>query len=190
MSDSDLMFRSASELASMVRAGELSARELVQCSLDRIEELNPRLNAFVQVDAERALAAAERGAAGRRTSLRGSADRDQEQPSPSSGLRLTYGCSLMSDFTASYDHNVTRRLKRRRFHRGGVPPRCPSTASCRPARRACSARPATPGTWSAPRAAPPAARLRRSPRGWCQWRTATTAAARSASPLRAVAWWG
>jgi amidase len=35
------MFRSAIELAGMVRAGEISARELVQTSLDRIEELNP-----------------------------------------------------------------------------------------------------------------------------------------------------
>ena len=39
MSDGDLMFQSAIELASMVRSGEVSARELVQCSLDRIEEL-------------------------------------------------------------------------------------------------------------------------------------------------------
>ena len=43
----------------MVRRGEVSARELVQISLERIEELNPELNAFVQVDRERALAAAE-----------------------------------------------------------------------------------------------------------------------------------
>ena len=59
MSDSDLMFRSAGELAGMVRSGEVSARELVQCALDRIEELDPKLNAFVQVDAEGALAAAD-----------------------------------------------------------------------------------------------------------------------------------
>ena len=58
MPDSDLMFRPATELAGMVRAGELSARELVEISLERIEELNPGLNAFVQVDAERALATA------------------------------------------------------------------------------------------------------------------------------------
>ncbi|MGH2902917.1 MAG: amidase family protein, partial [Solirubrobacteraceae bacterium] len=58
MPDSDLMFRPASELAGIVRAGELSARELVEISLARIEELNPGLNAFVQIDAERALATA------------------------------------------------------------------------------------------------------------------------------------
>ena len=59
MTDSDLMFRPASELAAMVRSGEISARELVETSLERIEELNPQLNAFVHVDAEGALAAAD-----------------------------------------------------------------------------------------------------------------------------------
>ncbi|MCW3057383.1 MAG: amidase, partial [Solirubrobacterales bacterium] len=58
MSESNLMFRSATELAEMVRSGEISARELVQTSLERIEELNPSLNAFVDVDADRALATA------------------------------------------------------------------------------------------------------------------------------------
>jgi aspartyl-tRNA(Asn)/glutamyl-tRNA(Gln) amidotransferase subunit A len=42
----------------MVAAGELSAVELVGHSLKRIEALNPRLNAFVAVDSERALARA------------------------------------------------------------------------------------------------------------------------------------
>src|SRR6202035_1089753 len=64
VSDSNLMFRPATELARMVRSGEISATELVQTSLERIEELNPGLNAFVQVDAERALATAERIAPG------------------------------------------------------------------------------------------------------------------------------
>src|ERR1700704_228264 len=57
MSDSDLMFRPAIELAGMVRSGEVSARELVECSLERIEELNPMLNAFVGVAAGRPLGA-------------------------------------------------------------------------------------------------------------------------------------
>ena len=110
MPDSDLMFRSASELAGMVRSGECSARELVEISLERIEELNPQLNAFVQIDAERALATA--------------ADIGPGDPRPFAGvpiaiknnravqgLRLTYGCTLMKDFVVDYDHNVTRRLK-------------------------------------------------------------------------------
>jgi amidase len=110
VADGDLMFRGAIELAAMVRSGEISARELVQISLERIEELNPALNAFVQIDAERALASAdaigpgdERPFAGVPTAIKNNR--------PVEGLRLTYGCQLMEDFVCDYDHNVTRRLK-------------------------------------------------------------------------------
>ena len=114
MSDDDLLFSSAIELAGMVRAGELSARELVELSLERIEELNPSLNAFVDVDAERALAAAdaikpgdERPFAGVPTAVKNNR--------PVNGLRFTYGCAPMEAHVASYDHNVTTRLKRAGF---------------------------------------------------------------------------
>jgi amidase len=56
---SDLMLRPAGELASLVRGGEISARELVQDSLDRIEALDGTVNAFVEYDGERALVAAD-----------------------------------------------------------------------------------------------------------------------------------
>ena len=59
MASGDLMFTPAGDLAARVRGGELSSRELVQASLDRIEALDGELNAFVEVDAERALAAAD-----------------------------------------------------------------------------------------------------------------------------------
>ena len=81
MPDSDLMFRSAIELASMVRAGEVSSRELVEISLARIDELNPQLNAFVDIDAERGVGNGGRGGLGRRAPIRGCADRHQEQRS-------------------------------------------------------------------------------------------------------------
>jgi len=47
----------------MVRAGEVSPRELVQLCLDRIERLDPRLNCFRVVFAERALLEAEQAEA-------------------------------------------------------------------------------------------------------------------------------
>jgi len=110
VSDSSLMFRSATELAGMVRSGEISARELVQASLDRIEQLNPSLNAFVQVDAERALATAEEIGAGDERPFAGVPVAIKNNR-PVAGLRLTYGCSLMADHVSDYDHNVTRRLR-------------------------------------------------------------------------------
>jgi amidase len=108
--DSDLMFRPAHELAGMVRAGELSARELVEISLARIEELNPELNAFVQVDAERALAAAEEIGPGDERPFAGVPIAIKNNRAVE-GLRLTNGCSLMADYVADHDHNVTRRLR-------------------------------------------------------------------------------
>jgi amidase len=114
VSGGELMFRPALELAGMVRAGEISARELVQISLDRLEELNPSLNAFAQIDAERALAHAdsvrpgdERPFAGVPTAIKNNR--------PAQGLRLTYGCRLMAENECDYDHNVTRRLKQAGF---------------------------------------------------------------------------
>src|SRR5918997_1752075 len=53
-----LLFRSVDELAALVRDGEVSSRELVQESLDRIQTLNPQVNAFVDVFGDEALAAA------------------------------------------------------------------------------------------------------------------------------------
>jgi len=108
--DSDLMFRPASVLASMVRTGEVSSRELVEISLERIEELNPQLNAFVDVDAERALAVADEVQPGDERPFAGVPIAIKNNR-PVNGLRLTYGCSLMKDFVADYDHNVTRRLR-------------------------------------------------------------------------------
>ena len=49
---SDLTFLSAVAMAAQIRQRELSPVELVEAHLARIEKLNPKLNAFVQVDAE------------------------------------------------------------------------------------------------------------------------------------------
>jgi amidase len=112
--DSDLMFRAAGELAALVRSGELSASELVQCSLERIEELNPSLNAFVDVDGERALAAAAQIGPGDERPFAGVPIAIKNNR-PVDGLRFTLGCPLLKDFVADYDHNVTRRLKQAGF---------------------------------------------------------------------------
>ena len=56
-------------LAERLRAGDLSPREAVASSLQRIERLEPALNAFISVRGEEALA--EAGAALERSSERG-----------------------------------------------------------------------------------------------------------------------
>ncbi|MGH9793158.1 MAG: amidase [Candidatus Acidiferrales bacterium] len=52
------IFLPAAEMAKLVAERKLSAVELTQAHLARIEQLQPKLNAFVHVDAEGALAAA------------------------------------------------------------------------------------------------------------------------------------
>ena len=55
----DLIFLSASSMAGQIRNKKISPVELVDAHLAQIENLNPKLNAFVQVDAERARRAAK-----------------------------------------------------------------------------------------------------------------------------------
>jgi amidase len=51
----ELFYASATTLARRIRDGELSAKEVVQAHLRRIEAINPRLNAVVQLAADQAL---------------------------------------------------------------------------------------------------------------------------------------
>lgn len=59
MTDEELAFAGAAEQARMVREGEISATELVDLYLSRIDRLDPQLNAFRLVLAERAREEAE-----------------------------------------------------------------------------------------------------------------------------------
>jgi len=52
---SDLTLLSAVRMAELICSKEVSPVELVKAHLSRIDDLNPKINAFVQIDAERAL---------------------------------------------------------------------------------------------------------------------------------------
>jgi amidase len=65
MDATDLAFAGAAEQARMIAAGEVSSREVVQTYLDRIAQLDPQLNAWRIVFAERALAEADQADARR-----------------------------------------------------------------------------------------------------------------------------
>ncbi len=56
---SDLIFDSACRIAAAIRRGDTSAREIVDACLARIETVNPRINAVVQLVPERARAEAD-----------------------------------------------------------------------------------------------------------------------------------
>src|SRR3954468_23991858 len=115
----DLMFRTAGELASLVRSGHLSARELVSVSLERIEALNPALNAFIEVDAERALEAAgdftrgdSRPFAGVPIAIKGN--------TPVAGFCMNFASRFLAGHRPEYSAYLVRRLKQAGFVIVGV----------------------------------------------------------------------
>jgi amidase len=104
------MFRPAGELARLVREHEVTARELVEASLERIEALQPDLNAFVHLDPDGALAAADaispddgRPFAGVPIAIKDTA--------PVAGMPYTLASELFGDFKPPQDAFVVRRLR-------------------------------------------------------------------------------
>lgn len=104
-----LLTRPALELAGMVRSGTISARELVEAALGRIEDRKD-LNAFTLVDAEGALAAADAIKPGDPRPFAGVPTAIKEL-NLVAGQRLTMGSNLFGDFVAPVDNYVVRRLR-------------------------------------------------------------------------------
>ncbi len=99
------------EQAGLVRSGELSARELVEASLRRIEQLNPALNALVATCGERALAEADRIAADDPRTLCGVPVGIKDLLSATEGLPTTEGSAAFEDWIADHDSAHVRRLR-------------------------------------------------------------------------------
>ncbi len=104
----------ATELAAGLRAGALSAREVMESQLARIDAVNPRVNAIVTlVEREAALAAADaadRVPRERRGPLHGLplAVKDLEE---TAGLRTTYGSPLFAENIPAADSPLVARLR-------------------------------------------------------------------------------
>jgi amidase len=107
----DLMFRSAAELATMVHDGDVSARELVEASLEAIERRNGELNAFVTLCAERALDEADSVQPGDDRPLAGVPIAIKDLIALTKGIRTTMGTRAMGDWVPSIDSAVVRRLR-------------------------------------------------------------------------------
>jgi amidase len=112
--DSELLFRPAGELAGLVRSGELTARDLTETALARIEALNGELNAFVHVDADGALAAADAVGAGDSRPFAGVPIAIKDTAAVA-GLPFSLGSELFGDFVPEHDAFVVRRLREAGF---------------------------------------------------------------------------
>src|SRR4249920_1090443 len=107
----DVLRLGAVDQAALVRAGEVSARELVEAALAAIDRLNPRLNAFVALCAERALAEADAVHAGDVRPLCGVPIGIKDLLSATEGLPTSQGSRAFGDWVADHDSAHVRRLR-------------------------------------------------------------------------------
>lgn len=102
-------------LADALAQKKVSSRELVQDYLGRIETLNGKLNAFITVDRDGALAAADAAdaalAAGRQSVLRGVPIAHKDLFC-TQGVLTTCGSKILNNFVSPYDANVVSLLKK------------------------------------------------------------------------------
>jgi aspartyl-tRNA(Asn)/glutamyl-tRNA(Gln) amidotransferase subunit A len=112
---SELVRRSAAELAQALEAGELSSVEVVQAHLDRIAAVDGTINAFLHVDAEGALASARqidaRRAAGESLPTLAGVPIAVKDVLCTRGLPTTAGSRILEGWIAPYDATVTAKLK-------------------------------------------------------------------------------
>jgi len=111
----ELNFLSAASMAEQIRQKKLSPVELVEAHLARIEQVNPKLNAFVQVDAE----GARRQARAAENALKQGAKLGPLHGVPLSikssidvaGLRCEAGTKLRAGHLAAHDAPLVARLR-------------------------------------------------------------------------------
>ena len=111
----DILTQPATEVARMLRGRQLSARELTEAQLARIEAVNPRLNAVVELRATQALAeaaAADQAAArGRELGPLHGVPMTVKDSFDVAGLHTTWGNPAFADYLAAADATVVRRLR-------------------------------------------------------------------------------
>ncbi|MFI9551670.1 amidase [Nonomuraea endophytica] len=107
----DLHYLTATEMSRLLRAREISAVELLQAHLDRIEQVNPRVNAIVTLAAEQAMVTARAlDSVAPAGPLHGLPVAHKDLVD-TAGLRTTYGSPAFADHVPEKDDLIVQRLK-------------------------------------------------------------------------------
>ncbi|HEY8714710.1 MAG TPA: amidase, partial [Candidatus Acidoferrum sp.] len=119
--DGDLAFGSVTEIGRLFRNGKLSPVELTELMLERIERLNPKVNAYLTVTAGVARAQAKKAEAELGGARKHKARRDRgalhgipvslKDNIYTAGIRTTAGSQILRDFIPAEDAAVVTRLK-------------------------------------------------------------------------------
>ena len=116
MDGTDVCAVSAVEMAAMLSAGEISARELLEAHLTRIDTVNPLVNALVTMTPESALERAaeadEAHARGESLGLLHGLPVAHKDLAFTAGVRTTWGSPIFADFVPDSDSLVVERQRR------------------------------------------------------------------------------
>jgi amidase len=112
---SDICHLSAVEMARLVRARELSAREVLSAHLAQIERVNPTVNAIVTLVADQAMEQArladEAMARGTEVGRLHGLPIAHKDLQPTKGIRTTFGSPIFRDFIPAEDSLLVERLR-------------------------------------------------------------------------------
>lgn len=110
----ELLKKSALELADMLAAGQITSVELTQACLDRIHAVNPRVNAFLLIDDDGALATArdidERRARGEKLGRLAGVPIALKDNMVTRGKDTTCGSKILEGWKPPYDATVTLKV--------------------------------------------------------------------------------
>ena len=111
----DLIKHTAAETAAAIAAGEVSAVEVAQAHLDRIDAVDKKVNAFLHVDTEGALKAAravdDRRARGEELGPLAGVPLALKDVFTMQGVPTTCGSKILEGWIPPYDATLTTRLK-------------------------------------------------------------------------------
>src|SRR6266540_7499194 len=116
MSDDEICFLTAAELARRIRAKEVSAVEVMEAHLAQIARINQRVNAIVTLQPEQAMrqarAADEALARGAQAGPLHGLPIAHKDLFPTKGIRTTFGSPIFRDFVPDQDALIVERLRR------------------------------------------------------------------------------
>ncbi len=114
MANSELVYFSGRELAAMIKSRKVSPVEITQAYLDRIEALNPKVNAFITVTRDPALAQAKQAekdvASGKHLGPLHGIPYAPKDILATKGILTTNGSKVTADWVPNYESTVTERL--------------------------------------------------------------------------------
>jgi aspartyl-tRNA(Asn)/glutamyl-tRNA(Gln) amidotransferase subunit A len=112
---SDLVHRCAADLVEALERGETTSVEITQAHLDRIDDVDAEVHAFLHVDADGALAAAResdrRRSEGRPASALDGVPIAVKDVLATAGLPTTCGSRILQGWVPPYDATVVARLR-------------------------------------------------------------------------------